>query len=139
MALPDTATLLATPRRSGNHLTTMTLTTGLEIPGVPQREYQTVNREHLPRISDHAHQTDAHGAHRRTRSHDPAQVVTVRQPAHEGSASAETTMYAVIPNDRTDRLHSRSSPMGFSMSPRAERDPPLKKRIANPVLRIIQR
>ena len=29
--------------------------------------------------------------------------------------------------------------MGFSMSPRAERDPPLKKRIAKPAPRMIQR
>ena len=48
-------------------------------------------------------------------------------------------MYTVAPKERADRVQSSSSTMGFSINPRAEREPPLKKRTANPVVRIIQR
>ena len=53
-------------------------------------------------------------------------------------AKAETTMNMVTARDRVDRLTSRSSDIGFSMSPKANREPPLKNRMEKPAPKIIQ-
>ncbi len=53
-----------------------------------------------------------------------------------GSANAETTMNVVTANESVERLTSKSSDMGFSISPKANREPPLKNRMKNPVARI---
>jgi hypothetical protein len=53
-----------------------------------------------------------------------------------GKAKAETTMNVVTARDKVERLMSRSSDMGFSISPKANREPPLKNRMKNPVARI---
>ena len=51
---------------------------------------------------------------------------SARRPTN-GIASAETTMYTVMPSDRAERLQSRSSAIGFSIRPRAERGPAVEK------------
>ena len=47
-------------------------------------------------------------------------------------------MNMVTASDRVERLTSRSSDIGFSISPKANREPPLKNRMAKPAARISQ-
>jgi len=55
-----------------------------------------------------------------------------------GRARAETTMKVVTAKERVERLMFRSSDMGFSIRPKANREPPLKNRMKNPVAKITQ-
>ena len=54
----------------------------------------------------------------------------------KGNDSADTNMKAAIARDTVDRVHPRSSVIGFSMRPMANLEPPLKNRTVNPVPRI---
>ena len=54
----------------------------------------------------------------------------------KGIATADTTMNMVTASDSVDRLTSKSSDIGFSISPKAKREPPLKNRTVNPAPRI---
>ena len=54
----------------------------------------------------------------------------------KGRANAETTMKVVTARERVERLTSRSSDIGFSIRPNANREPPLKNRMKNPVVKI---
>jgi hypothetical protein len=53
-----------------------------------------------------------------------------------GNANADTTINVVTANDNVDRLTSRSSDIGLSISPKAYREPPVKNKTMNPVTRI---
>ena len=53
-----------------------------------------------------------------------------------GKDNAETTMNVVTASERVERLTSKSSDIGFSIRPKAKREPPLKNKMKNPVVRI---
>jgi hypothetical protein len=47
-------------------------------------------------------------------------------------------MNVVTAKERVERLTSRSSDMGFSIRPKANREPPLKNRMKKPVAKTTQ-
>ena len=56
----------------------------------------------------------------------------------KGIATADTTMNVVNAADSVERLTSKSSDIGRSISPKANREPPLKNRMVNPAASISQ-
>ena len=56
-----------------------------------------------------------------------------------GIASADTSMKMVTASDSEERLQPKSSDIGLSTSPKANREPPLKNSTAKPAASMIHR
>ena len=137
-ALPEVAMLTAAPVRSRNQRLTITPTVGFEAPAFPSpltTPYSAKACQGAATFLIRARPTPPAAT---PAASMPLRLYrSARRPA-TGIASAETSMKQVTRSETVVRLHSRSSTIGLNIRPNANRDPPPKKWITNPVATITQ-